>query len=349
MTVGLTLGKFAPLHRGHQLVIETALAEVDHLIVIVYDAPETTTIPLPVRAGWIRDLYPAAAVIEAWAGPTQVGDTEPIKIRHEGYVLDALRDHPSITHFFSSEFYGEHMSAALGAEDRRVDQDRVRIPTSGTAIRDDPYAHRHLIDPLVYRDLITKIVFLGAPSTGKTSICEKLAADHGTVWMPEYGREYWEKYEIDRRLTPEQLLEIGEGHLEIEDELLLNANRYLFVDTDATTTYMFALYYHGVAHPRLVELADAARSRYDLAFLCLDDIPYQEQWERSGDTHRWVFQKQTRADLVERNIPYISLPGSLDQRVARVNGVLDGFDKWLSIGDQLLARAAAPTGEIAGG
>ena len=35
--VGLTLGKFAPLHRGHQSLIEKALAETDRLIVMIYD------------------------------------------------------------------------------------------------------------------------------------------------------------------------------------------------------------------------------------------------------------------------------------------------------------------------
>lgn len=55
---GLTLGKFAPLHKGHQLLIETALAEMDDVIVIIYDCPEVTNIPLPVRADWIRQLYP---------------------------------------------------------------------------------------------------------------------------------------------------------------------------------------------------------------------------------------------------------------------------------------------------
>lgn len=36
--------------------------------------PETTTIPLPVRAEWIRRLYPAVEVIETWDGPREVGD-----------------------------------------------------------------------------------------------------------------------------------------------------------------------------------------------------------------------------------------------------------------------------------
>lgn len=39
-TIGLTLGKYAPFHRGHQFVIETALAECDRVQVIIYDCPE---------------------------------------------------------------------------------------------------------------------------------------------------------------------------------------------------------------------------------------------------------------------------------------------------------------------
>jgi len=34
---GLTLGKFAPLHQGHQYVIETALTEMDEVVLIIYD------------------------------------------------------------------------------------------------------------------------------------------------------------------------------------------------------------------------------------------------------------------------------------------------------------------------
>ena len=64
-TRGLTLGKFAPLHRGHQYLIETTLAEMHEVVVVIYDAPATTSIPLPVRAGWLRTLYPTVQVVEA--------------------------------------------------------------------------------------------------------------------------------------------------------------------------------------------------------------------------------------------------------------------------------------------
>ena len=331
-TRGLTLGKFAPLHKGHQLVIETALHQVDELLVIVYDAPDVTSVPLPVRARWIRELYPRVRVIEAWDGPLQVGDTPEIRQMHENYVIKELGIQ-GITHFYSSEFYGAHMSAALGAINCVVDCRREQVPISATAIRANPYACREFLDPLVYRDLITNVVFLGAPSTGKTTLAERMAHEFRTVWMPEYGREYWEEHQIDRRLALAQLVEIAEGHLEREEALLRQANRYLFTDTSATTTYMFSLYYHGSAMPRLVELANQAATRYDLVFLCDTDIPYDDTWDRSGDTNRQVFQKRIIADLQVRKIPYFVLRGDLETRVRTVKAVLERHRKF----DNLLA------------
>ncbi len=325
---GLTLGKYAPLHRGHQLVIETALAEMDEVIVLIYEAPETA-IPLSVRSGWLRTLYPSARVVEAWAGPTEVGYTPELMRAHERYVMDELGI-GGITHFYSSEPYGEHMSRALGAVDRRVDEARTQVPVSARDVRRDAFAHRRYVPPLVYRDLVLNVVFVGAPSTGKTTLAECLARELDTQWMPEYGRRYWEDHQVDRRLDPRQLVEIAEGHLEREEELLLESNRYLFTDTNAITTATFARYYHGSVSPRLVDLAESAARRYDLTFLCDVDIPYDDTWDRSGEVNRAAFQRQVIADLNERKVPFITLRGTLEERVARVRGVLERFRKYMN-------------------
>lgn len=319
--VGLTLGKFAPLHRGHQFLIETALAEVDHLIVMIYDCSELTPVPLSTRSQWIRDLYPNVEVIEAVDGPTEVGSDPRITRAHDEYILSKLGTR-KVTHFYSSEFYGDHVSAALGALDRRVDPARERYPISGTRVREEPYRYRHLVAPRVYRDLVMNVAFLGAPSTGKTSLCEALARRYQTVWMPEYGREYWERHAANRRLTPEQLVEIAEGHLHREEAHLFESNRCLFTDTNAITTLLFAYYYHGSALPRLEQLADAAATRYARVFVCGDDIPYEDTWDRSGDTNRREMQQRTLDELSRRRIPFIELRGSIDERVAKVEAVL---------------------------
>lgn len=315
-------------------MIERAVAETDHTIVIVYDAPESTDIPLPVRAGWIRNLYPSVEVLEAWDGPTVVGETPEVMAMHEEYLLTLLAGR-TITHFYSSEFYGDHVSKALGAKDCRVDEHRTAIPTSGTAIRSNPFVSKQFLSPEVYQDLITKVVFLGAPSTGKTSLAEALAQQLNTAWMPEYGREYWIKNHKDRRLTREQLVELAEEHIRREEAKVIESNQFLFVDTDATTTYMFSLYYHASVHPRLAELAANTLHRYDLFFLCGDEIPYNDTWDRSGVTNRTVFQKRIRADLLQRSIPFIDITGSLATRVQTVQGILQHFNKFNSLGNYI--------------
>lgn len=315
MSTALTLGKFAPLHRGHQLLIETALAEHDHVVVMVYDAPETG-IPLAKRAGWIRRLYPRVEVLECTGGPAEVGYSPEIMAAHDAYIAARLGGR-KIDAFYSGEPYGEHVSRALGARDRRV----ARL-ASARDIRADAYAHRDLLHPAVYRDLITKVLFTGGMSTGKTTLSARCAEYFDTVWMPEYGREYWEQHQTGRRLTPEQLVEIAEGHREREDALLEKANRYLFIDTDARVTRFFALYYHGAAHPRLEQLAREAVARYDVTFLCQDDIPYDDTWDRSGEGSRALFQQWIEAQLIEDGTPFTRVRGNVEERLRQVIDVL---------------------------
>lgn len=327
---GLTLGKFAPLHKGHQFLIETALAEMDEVIVIIYDAPDVTHIPLNIRAEWIRKIYPQVKVVESWDGPTEVGDTAEIKRKHEDHILNQLKI-SDITAFYSSEFYGAHISKALNARNRQVDPKREKISISATRIRKNPFTFRSCLHPFIYKDLITNIVFLGAPSTGKTTIAQRLAEEFNTKWMPEYGREYWNKHQKNRRLTLSQLTEIATGHLKKEDRFIQNSDRYLFTDTNAITTFMFSMYYHGTADSRLEQLAAGAYQRYDIFFLCDTDIPYNDTWDRSGDMQRKTFQKRIIADLNTRKIPYYILKGDLETRIRTVKKILSKHQKYDNI------------------
>jgi HTH-type transcriptional repressor of NAD biosynthesis genes len=322
--VGLTLGKFAPFHKGHQLVIETAIDEVDELLVLIYDDP-VINIPLATRAGWIREIYPEITVIEGVNSPNDTGYTPEIMKIQEDYVLGLLGNR-IISHFYSSEPYGEHMSIALNAINRQVDVSRNIIPVSATKIRKDSFRNKEFIHPKVYRDLITKVVLLGAPSTGKTTLAEQLAAHFDTQWMPEYGREYWEQNQVNKRLTLEDLLKIAEIHIEREDALVLQANRFLFSDTNAITTYLFSLDYHGTALAALENLAKAAEKRHDIIFVCDTDIPYDDTWDRSGDVKRKTFQQKIIEDLDARNLKYYMLKGTVAERIEQVSKVLSAAE-----------------------
>lgn len=318
--IGLTLGKFAPFHKGHQLLIETAISEVDELIVLVYDDP-VINIPLKTRAAWIREIYPNIVVIEGANSPNDTGYTPEIMKIQEDYVVSVLGNR-NISHFYSSEPYGEHMSVALNAVNRQVDISRNTIPISATKIRKDSFKNKNFVHPKVYTDLITKVVLLGAPSTGKTTLAEKLAAHFDTQWMPEYGREYWENHQVNKRLTLEDLLQIAQTHIEREDALILKSNQVLFSDTNAITTYLFSLDYHGTALLELENLAKVAENRHDIIFLCDTDIPYDDTWDRSGDVKRKEFQQKIIEDLNARNLKYYLLNGTIEERIQQVSKVL---------------------------
>ena len=47
--IGFTIGKFAPLHKGHQYLIETALKEMDKFYIVIYET-DVINIPIQTRA-----------------------------------------------------------------------------------------------------------------------------------------------------------------------------------------------------------------------------------------------------------------------------------------------------------
>lgn len=325
---GLYLGKFAPLHKGHQYVIETALDEVDKLILIIYDEPEVTDIPLSTRTEWIRDLYPDVDVIQAWGGPDEEGYTEELKNAHEEYVESLLPDDVRIDRFYSSEPYGEHMSESLDALDRRVDENREKVPISGTKVRNNTYGNREYVSDRVYRDLITNIVFLGGPSTGKSTLTHRIAEEFGTEYMPEFGREFWEENAVDRRLTKEQLVELAEEHLQRENNKLNETNEYLFTDTNALTTATFSQYYHNEIPDRLWNMARNTHQRYDIHIVCGTDVPYEDTEDRSGEANRQRLQRHTISLLEHFSIPYYIVNGNINERVDQVKNIISSGSKW---------------------
>lgn len=132
MTRGLVIGKFYPPHLGHKFLIDTALAQVDHLDVIVSARPEQT-ISGELRAQWLREMHPSAHV-RVIDDPGRDDDSE----FWAQYSLRILGRAPDVV--FTSEDYGETYARFLGCRHVMVDRERTRVPISASAIRSAPYA-----------------------------------------------------------------------------------------------------------------------------------------------------------------------------------------------------------------
>jgi HTH-type transcriptional regulator, transcriptional repressor of NAD biosynthesis genes len=315
---GLVVGKFAPPHKGHQLLLETALNQCDQVTILVYSNPDFPNMPSKTRASWILELYPNARVLV----PENVPHNDANDFTQREFVKKFLeREKIAVDAVFTSENYGAGFAAHLKVEHVLVDLERLQIPISGTRIRQDVHANRGNLDPRIYRHFVQKIVFMGAESTGKSTLTEALAKKYQTKFVAEYGREVW--MQKNGMLELADYVHIATHHRELEDVALLTSNRFLFVDTNAITTMFWCYAYEGNGLPELTALARAAETRYDHVFVCNDDIPFVQDGWRDDAIWRSRQQSLILYDLTVRGVLYTLVSGSLEERLVQVEKVLD--------------------------
>ncbi|MGY3087358.1 HTH-type transcriptional repressor of NAD biosynthesis genes [Hymenobacter sp. UYAg731] len=334
---GLIVGKFWPPHRGHQLLLETAASQVAELLVLVYANPDSETTPAPVRAQWLRELYRGDNLAD---GP-RIGTT-PLRIfaltkQADGVPPDAADDDTQrkfvrqwlvrqglrVDIIFSSEDYGPGFAEHLGAAHVAVDTARQRVPVSGTRVRHNPMEYARYLHPLVAAQLgvvppaeVPRVVFLGAESSGKSTLCAALAEVCGTVWVPEYGRTLHEQK--NGNLDYEDLLYIARRHAELEDEAAPQAHGVLFCDTNAATTALYSYYYFHRCDPVLRAMAAICGQRYAHTFVCAPTVPFEQDGWRGPEALRSFQHGMILMQLDYFGIPYTLVEGTVAERVAQV-------------------------------
>lgn len=326
MIRGLVVGKFAPLHRGHELVIRRALAECDRVTVISWANPEYPGCEPARRAAWLAELFPSTErlVVESTPDRPTPHASEPDAVQREfvarlcsevlGVTVDAV---------YTSEAYGPgfaaHLARRFGRPVRHVAVDPARraVPISATQIRADVHAHRELLSPVVYASFVERVVVLGGESSGKSTLTRALARALSTAHVEEFGRERF--IERGGQLLPSDPLEIGERQVALEEEATRRARRYLFCDTSPLTTLYYARELFGAADPRLVALAERP---YHHVVLCAPDIPFEQDGTRRDASFRAAQQAFYAAWLAERGLQPIDARGSLGERVETVVAAL---------------------------
>ncbi len=149
--IGFTIGKYAPLHKGHQLVIETALNEMDEVYCVIYDT-DVINVNLEKRANWVKKLYPNVNIIYAYNSPSRYGlDDESVKIQME-YLSNLIKEIP-VTHFYSSELYGQKVADYLNIENRIVDIERKQIPINAKQIRENLDNNKEYLENFIYKEI----------------------------------------------------------------------------------------------------------------------------------------------------------------------------------------------------
>lgn len=150
--VGFTIGKFAPFHKGHEYLIETALKNMDEFYVVVYDTPDLN-ININQKTEWIKNKFPNVNILKAFNSPKQYGlDEESVKIQME-YLSEIIKN-INVGYFYSSEEYGKHVAQYLNIKNVIVDKNRVNCPIHAGMIRSDLEKYKSFLNKQVWNDLI---------------------------------------------------------------------------------------------------------------------------------------------------------------------------------------------------
>jgi NadR type nicotinamide-nucleotide adenylyltransferase len=172
--------------------------------------------------------------------------------------------------------------------------------------------------------MVKKIVIIGPESTGKSTLCEQLAAHYNTVWVKEYAREYLLKNGTDYSF--ENLLDIAKGQITSEElgvrsweaankSKIDNLKSSIFIDTDMHVMkvwceFVFEKCHHWILN-RIVE------RKYDLYLLCNIDLPWvkDELREYPDLINRQKLYHYYKDIMLNQNVPWVDISGNYEQRL----------------------------------
>ena len=174
--------------------------------------------------------------------------------------------------------------------------------------------------------MVKKIVIIGPESTGKSSLCEELAAHYNTIWVQEYAREYLLKN--GNTYSYENLLDIAKGQINSEEKLIQDLKvksqkSKIFIDTDMYVMKVWCEFVFEKCHHWI--LNRVAERKYDLYLLCNIDLPWvkDELREYPDLESRQKLYHHYKDIMLNQNVPWIDISGSYTERLEKAIKAID--------------------------
>jgi NadR type nicotinamide-nucleotide adenylyltransferase len=163
-----------------------------------------------------------------------------------------------------------------------------------------------------------RIAITGPECCGKTTLARQLAAHFGTLWVPEYAREYLEQR--DGLYGFEDIAQIAKGQMRDEERLAALAKRYLFCDTCLLVCKVWSL----VSFGRVDDwITDSIELRpYDLYILPQPDFDWVGDPLRENPEDRWELLERYREELKLLDRSWLEVAG---QPIDRLNTAIAGI------------------------
>ncbi|MEA3316599.1 MAG: ATP-binding protein [Bacteroidota bacterium] len=156
-----------------------------------------------------------------------------------------------------------------------------------------------------------RIVLIGAESTGKTELAKYLSNYFGSMWVPEYAREYVEN--LSHKYSYKDVVHIAREQIELEKKYLEKANKFLFYDTFLIITKVWLEVVYNKCPKWIID--NIKESKIDLFLLCNNEIPWVKDnvRENGGEMRDKLFTRY-KNELKHFNFNYKIVSGIGIQR-----------------------------------
>ena len=165
-----------------------------------------------------------------------------------------------------------------------------------------------------------RICFHGAESTGKSVLAEKLSADLGLPWVPEFGRSYAEAH--GTQFSMADLLAIAEGHEAAVQTVAATGAPLALLDTDALMTAAWAQMLFGEVPAALL-----AYPKAELYLLFDAQVPWIDDGTRlfGSTADRARFAALAEDLLLQTGVRFERVSGSWAERETCVRAIVAGL------------------------
>ena len=173
-----------------------------------------------------------------------------------------------------------------------------------------------------------RIVLYGPESSGKTTLAKALAKQFQTTWVPEFARNYLqEKWDQKKEVCSlEDLIIIAKGQINQENNLIEDANKFLFCDTNVLITKAWSeTHFNGYCAPEIQYWVDTFK--YDHYFLTDIDVPWQADDLRDRPNSRKQMLNYFENLLKNKKASYTLLKGNLNLRLEKAKVILETLKK----------------------
>jgi HTH-type transcriptional repressor of NAD biosynthesis genes len=182
---------------------------------------------------------------------------------------------------------------------------------------------------------ITKIVFVGPESTGKTTLCKNLAMRYSTNWVCEFCRLFAEEKkqdtdEIQFNFNLQDFIEMADKQNKEEYELSETSNKLLFCDNDSFALSIWCERYLGAYHQEIYDIYKNATyldNDNKIYILTKPNVPFVQDGFRDGEHIRdWMYYRFLE-ELQNKGMKYYILDSSdYEERLLSVIEIINKIE-----------------------